>query len=119
MLLVYATPLRTEDLREARALASRRAIRGALFKGDLGSGKPFERAGDLPAPLDPRYREDAWISSPSVPLAAWDLPRFADEATRSGALTTPVSHLLSATAIGMEECHPPPRPVPSPPAGLD
>ena len=119
MLLVYATPLRTDDLREARALASRRAIRGALFKGDLGSGKPFERVGDLPMPLDPRYREDAWIPSPSVPLAAWDLPRFADEATRSGALTTPVSHLLSATAIGMEECHPPPRPVPSPPAELD
>jgi hypothetical protein len=119
MLLVYVTPLRAEDLREARGLASRRAIRGALFKGDLDGGRPFERTGDLPAPLDPRYREETWAGSSSLPLSALDLPRFVDEATRDGALTTPVSHLLSATAIGMEECHPPPRTVPSPPAALD
>jgi hypothetical protein len=119
MLLVYVTPLRAEDLREARGLASRRAIRGALFKGDLDGGRPFERTGDLPAPLDPRYREETWAGSSSLPLSPLDLPRFVDEATRDGALTTPVSHLLSATAIGMEECHPPPRTVPSPPAALD
>ena len=119
MLLVYATPLRAGDLREARALASRRAIRGAAFKGDLDGGRPFERTGDLPAPLDPRYREEVWASAPTLPLSVRDLPRFADEATRGGVLTTPVSHLLSATAIGMEECHPPPRTVPSSPAGPD
>jgi hypothetical protein len=118
-LLVYATPLRAGDLREARALASCRAIRGALFQGDVDGGRPFERTEDLPAPLDPRYREEVWLSSPALPLSARDLPRLADEATRDGALTTPVSHLLSATAIGMEECHPPPRSVPSPPARLD
>jgi len=119
MLLVHATPLRADDLREARALASRRAIRAALFRDHLDSGRPFERTGDLPAPLDPRYREEVWTESPSLPLSAGDLPRYADEGTRGGVLTTPVSHLLSATAIGMEECHPPPRTVPSPPAELD
>src|SRR5207237_10918069 len=105
--------------REARALASRRSGRGGAFKGDLDGGRPFERTGDLPAPLDPRYREEAWASAPTLPLSVRDLPRFADEATRGGVLTTPVSHLLSATAIGMEECHPPPRTVPSSPAGPD
>jgi len=118
-LLVYATPLRVTDLREARALASRRAIRGASFQGDLDGGRPFERTSDLPAPLDPRYREDVWLASPALPLSARDLPGLADEATRGGVLTTPVSHLLSATAIGMEECLAPPRTVPSPLAELD
>jgi hypothetical protein len=116
-LLVHPSPLRADLLREARELASRRPVRGALFRDHLDGGRPYERVGDSGPPVDPRYREEVWTSSSSLPGSLADLPRLADEATRGGFLTTPVSYLLSATAIGIAECHAPPRRVPSPLAG--
>jgi hypothetical protein len=119
MVLVYATPLTPGDLRDARLLASSKAIRGALFRDHLDGGKPFERVADLPGALDPRYREEVWIGSGPVPSAPRELAAQVDQATLGGVLTTPVSHLLAATAIGMEECHAPPRPAPSLPVKRD
>jgi hypothetical protein len=119
VVLVHTSPLRAETLREARLLAARRPIRAALFRDHLDRGRPYEEVADLPPPLDPRYREEIWIAKGALPLSPWDLVSLSDQATAGGFLTTPVSHLLSATAIGMEECHAPPRPAPSPRAGRD
>jgi hypothetical protein len=119
VVLVHTSPLRAETLREARLLAARRPIRAALFRDHLDRGRPYEEVRDLPPPLDPRYREEIWVAGGALPLSPWDLVSLSDQATAGGFLTTPVSHLLSATAVGMEECHAPPRPAPSPRAGRD
>ncbi|MFL5387910.1 MAG: hypothetical protein ACJ79C_04225 [Myxococcales bacterium] len=117
VVLVHTSPLRAETLREARLLAARRPIRAALFRDHLDRGRPYEEVGDLPPPLDPRYREEIWVAGAALPVSPWDLVSLSDQATAGGFLTTPVSHLLSATAIGIAECHVPPRPAPSPRAG--
>ncbi|HEY4769411.1 MAG TPA: hypothetical protein VIH51_02265 [Myxococcales bacterium] len=116
VLLVHGTAPSPDSLFAARQLAARVPVRGALFLGDLGGGAAYERLPDLPDPMDPRYREELWLEGP---LAARleDLPRLADEATRDGRLTTPLSHLLSISAIGLEECHYPRAPAPAPVAG--
>jgi len=119
VVLVHTSPLRAETLREARLLAARRPIRAALFRDHLDRGRPYEEVADLQPPLDPRYREEIWVAAGALPLSPWDLVSLSDQATGGGFLTTPVSHLLSATAIGMEECLAPPRPAPSPRAGRD
>jgi hypothetical protein len=79
-------------------------LRSALFT-DLGGGNAYERQPDLEAPLDPRYREEIWTRGNGVPRSLADLPSAVDEATSQGRLTTPLSHLLAAVGIGLEECH--------------
>jgi hypothetical protein len=79
MLLVSSSPLDVRSLIAVRSLAAAQPIRGAIFS-DLQNGIALERAPDLPAPLDPRYREEA--------------------------CTTPAEHLLSITAPGIVECPP-------------
>ncbi|HET7787528.1 MAG TPA: hypothetical protein VFL36_16270 [Myxococcales bacterium] len=103
-ILVHAAPLDGRALLAARRLAARGPLRSALFL-DLGGGKAYERQADLEAPLDPRYREEAWTRGDGVPRALADLPAAVDEATGQGRLTTPLSHLLAAVGIGLEECH--------------
>jgi hypothetical protein len=103
--LVHATPPSPADLLAARALAARRPVRGALFRDHLDGGKPYELLPDLDAPLDPRYRDDVWLSGSRLPERLEDLPGLVDEATKDGRLTTPISHLLAMVAIGLEECH--------------
>jgi hypothetical protein len=110
LLLVHAAPPSPASIFAARQLAARVPVRGAVFLGDLGSGAAYERLPDLPEPIDPRYREELWLSGP-VPSRLDDLPRLADEATRGGRPTTPVAHLLSISAIGLEECHYPRAPA--------
>jgi len=103
--LVHAAPAAAAPLLAARALAARRPVRGALFRDHLDGGKPYELLPDLDAPLDPRYRDDVWLSGSRLPERLEDLPALVDEATKDGRLTTPVSHLLAMVAIGLEECH--------------
>ncbi|MFL5312512.1 MAG: hypothetical protein ACJ79H_18920 [Myxococcales bacterium] len=103
--LVHAVPATATALLAARSLAARRAVRGALFRDHLDAGKPYELLPDLDAPLDPRYRDDVWLSGSPLPERLEDLPGLVDEATKEGRLTTPVSHLLAMVAIGLEECH--------------
>jgi hypothetical protein len=103
ILLVHASPLAPAALLEARQLAAHKPVRGALFS-HLGGGRAHERVADLGAPLDPRYREAAWVSG-ELPARLEDLPGAADADTREGPLTTPLSHLLSMMAPGLEECH--------------
>jgi hypothetical protein len=105
MLLVHPTPPSAAGLLAARTLAARRPLRGALFRDHLDGGKPYERLADVDAPLDPRYRDEVWLSGSRLPDRLEDLPGLVDEATKDGRLTTPVSHLLAMMAIGMEECH--------------
>jgi hypothetical protein len=108
-LLVHAAPPSPASLFASRRLAAERTVRGALFKGSLDEGRAHERASDCREPLDPRYREEIWRPGP-LPQRLADLPRLADEATQEGCLTTPLSHLLAAMGIGLEECHyPAPR----------
>jgi hypothetical protein len=108
-LLVHAAPPSPASLLASRRLAAERTVRGALFKGSLDEGRAHERASDCREPLDPRYREEIWRPGP-LPQRLADLPRLADEATQEGRLTTPLSHLLAAMGIGLEECHyPAPR----------
>jgi hypothetical protein len=108
-LLVHAAPPSPASLFASRRLAAERTVRGALFAESLGEGRAHERVADCGEPLDPRYREEMWRSGP-LPQRLADLPRFADEATQEGRLTTPLSHLLAAMGIGLEECHyPAPR----------
>jgi hypothetical protein len=116
LLLVHAAPPAAGSIFAARQLASRVPVRGALFFGDLGGGAAYERLPDLADPIDPRYREELWLSGPA-PARLQDLPRLADDATRDGRLTTPLSHLLSISAIGLEECHYPREPSRGLPAG--
>jgi hypothetical protein len=104
MLLVHAAPLSTAALESARRLAAHKPVRGALFKDSLEGGNAFERLPDLEEPLDPRYREEIWRAASSLPERLSDLPAAADAATAPGLLTTPLSHLLAAIAIGVEEC---------------
>ncbi len=111
LLLVHAAPPSPGSIYAARQLAARVPVRGALFLGDLGGGAAYEQLQDLADPIDPRYREELWLSGPG-PAQLEDLPRLADEATREGRLTTPLSHLMSITAIGLEECHYPREPAP-------
>jgi len=118
VLLVHGGTLSPQSLLAARQLAARIPVRGSVFCGDLGGGAAFEQLPDLEAPLDPRYREEAWMAG-AVPLRLEDLPRLADEATRGGRLTTPLSHLLSITAVGLEECHYPRAPAAAPGAAPD
>jgi len=103
--LVHASPPSAADLLAARQLAARRPVRGALFRDHLDGGRAYERLPDLDAPLDPRYRDDVWLSASRLPERLEDLPGLVDEATKDGRLTTPVSHLLAMIAIGLEECH--------------
>jgi hypothetical protein len=103
--LVHGGPPCGEDLLAARILAARRPVRGALFRDHLDGGKAYERLPDLDAPLDPRYRDDVWLSDSRLPERLEDLPSLADEATKDGRLTTPLSHLLAMMALGLEECH--------------
>jgi hypothetical protein len=105
MLLVHPTPPSAAGLLAARTLAARRPLRGALFRDHLDGGKPYERFPDVDAPLDPRYRDEVWLSGSRLPDRLEDLPGLVDEATKDGRLTSPVSHLLAMMAIGMEECH--------------
>jgi len=113
VLIVHAGPPSADSLFAARELAARVPVRGALFRGDLGGGAAWERLPDLPVPMDPRYREEAWLSG-AAPSSLEDLPGMVDEATREGRLTTPLSHLLSIAAIGLEECHYPRAPARGP-----
>lgn len=104
ILLVHGAPPSPASLLAARELAARIPVRGALFHGDLGGGAAWEQLPDLEEPLDPRYREEPWLrGEPPARLA--DLPRLADESTRGGRPTSPLSWLLSISAIGLEECH--------------
>jgi hypothetical protein len=105
-LLVYGGPMNPRELREARTLAGAQPVRGALFT-DLRGGAAYELLPDLPAPLDPRYREESW----STAAEPEDLVAAADAATREGRLTTAASFLLSMTAPGLEERHPPRAPA--------
>ena len=57
------------------------------------------------------------LSLAHLPTPLEDLPRLADEATREGRLTTPLSYLLSIGAVGLEECHYPRAPARAPPEG--
>jgi hypothetical protein len=118
VLLVYGDAPAPHSLLAARQLAARIPVRGCAFHGDLGGGAAFELLPDLEPALDPRYREEIWIRGP-VCAGIEDLPRLADEATRGGRLTTPLSHLLSITAVGLEECHYPRAPAPVPAAAPD
>ena len=113
ILLVHGAPPSADSLLAARQLAATIPVRGAVFWGDLGGGAAYEQLPDLEAPLDPRYREEIWVAGPT-PGRLEDLPRLADEATANGRLSTPLSHLLSITAIGLEECHYPRAPAPGP-----
>jgi hypothetical protein len=79
-------------------------VRGAVFRGSLGGGAAWEGIPDVPAPLDPRYREDAWEDGP-LAASMSELPAVADAATREGRLSTPLAHLLSLFSFGVEECH--------------
>jgi hypothetical protein len=108
MLLVHAAPPSAESLFASRRLAAERTVRSALFAETLEAGRAHERVADCDEPLDPRYREEIWRPGP-LPESLADLPRLADEATREGRLTTPLSHLLAAMGIGLEECHFPRR----------
>lgn len=104
ILLVHGAPPSKAPLVAARDLAGRIPVRGALFFGDPFPGAVYEHLEDLEEPLDPRYREEPWVSGePATRLG--DLPRLADEATRTGRPTSPLSWLLSISAIGLEECH--------------
>jgi hypothetical protein len=113
ILLVHGAAPSADSLFAARQLAARVPVRGALFLGDLGGGAAYERLPDLAEPLDPRYREEVWLRG-TPPLRLEDLPRLVDDATRDGHPTTPLSHLLSISAIGLEECHYPREPAPEP-----
>jgi hypothetical protein len=113
ILLVHGVPPSADSLLAARRLAASIPVRAAVFCSDLGGGAAYEQLPDLDPPLDPRYREETWVAGPS-PGRLEDLPRLADEATASGRLSTPLSHLLSITAIGLEECHYPRAPAPAP-----
>ena len=114
-LLVHAVPLGAADasrLASSRQLAAHRPIRGALFRDHLSGGRAFELLPDLEPPVDPRYREETWVTrgAPSalarpLPTTLAELVKSVDEATASGTLTTPLTHLLSLTAVGLEECH--------------
>jgi hypothetical protein len=103
-LLVHAAPLDGHSLLAARRLAARGPVRSALFP-DLCGGKAYERQPDPEPPLDPRYREEVWTRGSGVPRTPADLISAVDEATGQGRLTTPLSHLLAAVGIGLEECH--------------
>jgi hypothetical protein len=116
VLIVHGDPLSPASLVAARALAARMPVRGALFLGDLGGGAAYERVADLEEPVDPRYREEPWLRGEAPAMLA-DLPRLADEATRGGRPTSPLSWLLSISAIGLEECHSPRGPAAAPRAG--
>ncbi|HEY2029896.1 MAG TPA: hypothetical protein VGH20_11885 [Myxococcales bacterium] len=118
MLLVHGGAMTAHDLRKVRELGAAQPVRGALF-ADLLQGAAYEELPDLPAPLDPRYREEAWSEAPLAaatsggaeavrnPAAAAALVEAVDAATREGRLTTPASFLLSLVAPGLEERHPP------------
>ena len=116
VLLVHGERPVPASLLAARALAARIPVRGALFFPDLGGGAAWEQLRDGEEPLDPRYREEPWAEG-EVPASLADLPRLADEATRGGRPTSPLSWLLSISAIGLEECHYPRAPAPAPRAG--
>lgn len=109
ILLVHPTVLSARTLLATRQLAVEKPVRGALFLDPLGKGLAYEQLPDFEPPLDPRYREEAWL--PPATLAAGalasldDLPALIDGATQGGRLTTPLSHLLSMMAMGLEECH--------------
>lgn len=113
ILLVHGAPPSPTALLAARELAARIPIRGALFAGSLAAGAAWELLPDLDDPVDPRYREGAWQPGPA-PDALGDLVRLVDEATRGGEPTTPLSHLLSISAVGVEECHSPRAPASAP-----
>jgi len=113
LLLVHGGRPTAQSLFAARELAGLVPVRGALFAGDLGGGAAYEQVPDGPEPIDPRYREEIWIEA-SLPAALAELPRLCDDATRDGRLGTPLSHLLSISAIGLEECHYPRAPGPAP-----
>ena len=115
ILIVHGAPPSPASLLAARGLAARIPVRGAVFFGDLGGGAAYERLEDLEEPLDPRYREEPWVSG-DLPARLADLPRLADEATRTGRPTSPISWLLSISAIGLEECHYPRGPAGALPA---
>jgi hypothetical protein len=102
LLLVHGGPMHPRELKQARDLAALQPVRGALFT-DLLNGAAYEQLPDLEAALDPRYREETWIESEPFD----DLVAAMDAATASGMLTTAASHLLSMTAPGLEERHPP------------
>lgn len=106
-LLVHGIPLSAEHspaLLAARRLAAQVPVRGALFFGSLGGGRAHELWPDLDEPLDPRYREETWVASEKLPARLEELPALADEATREGRLTSPLSHLLAMMGVGLEEC---------------
>ena len=100
--LVFGGPMHARELKQARELAALQPVRGALFT-DLSNGAAYEQLPDLAEPLDPRYREETWLEG--QPLK--DLVSDIDAATAGGQLTTAASHLLSMTAPGLEERHPP------------
>ena len=103
VLLVYGAPLGPEQLAQARRLAAEVPVRGAAFP-DLCGGAALELLPDHDEPLDPRYREELWTPGGAPPADLAELVAQTDEATREGRLTTPLSHLLSMMAIGVEEC---------------
>jgi hypothetical protein len=104
-LLVYPAPLALDatPLLQARALAARLPVRGALFCDSLGDGAAYERLPETPRPLDPRYREERWTSGQG--LSALELVQSTDAATQTGECTTPLTHLLSIAGLGLTECH--------------
>jgi hypothetical protein len=115
VLLVHGEPPAPASLLAARTLAARIPVRGALYLADRAAGAAYEQLPDLEDPIDPRYREEAWVRG-EAPRSLADLPRLADEATREGRPTTPLSWLLAISAIGLEECHYPRAPGPAPSA---
>jgi hypothetical protein len=103
-LLVHGGPLTAPDLLEVRKLAASRPVRGALF-ADLCGGAAYEELSDLPPPLDPRFRVEAWRPDDSTPTET--LVQSIDRVTQKGRLTTPLSFLLSLMAPGVAERHSP------------
>ena len=114
VLLVHATPPSAQGLLDSRRLAVEKPVRAALFTA--APGAEYDQLPDLEPPLDPRYRDESWAPSDALPRELAALPGLADDATREGRLTTPLSHLLSMMAVGLEECHYPRAHAAGPPA---
>ena len=102
ILLVHGAPPSADSILSSRRLAAQRPVRSAVFRDHLGGGNAWERLPDLEPPLDPRYRDETWRPEPS---SITNLPAAADAATAKGRLTSPLVHLLSMMAFGVEECH--------------
>jgi hypothetical protein len=104
VLLVHGAPPDAETIVASRRLAAIRPVRGAVFRGNLAGGRPWEALPDFAEPLDPRYRDETWDDG-ALPQSLDALPAAVDAQTAEGRLSTPLVFLLSMMAFGVEECH--------------